>query len=129
MAGCFKTRLRPTATPSPSAIAQRLQSAQAIAPPLLALEYNNVLRTACKRQTILAFHAQQMLSMLAQLPIEIETSAPQPAQLFDLALRYDLTSCDAIYLDLALRNSLPIATQDRYLAHAAQVAGVGVVAD
>jgi predicted nucleic acid-binding protein len=70
-----------------------------------------------------------MLSMLAQLPIEIDTSVPQPAQLLDLALRYDLTSYDAIYLDLALRHSLPIATQDRDLAHAAQVAGVGVVAD
>ena len=121
--------LQNQATAYCDAIAQRLQSAQAIAPPLLALEYTNVLRMACKRQTMLAFHAQQMLSMLAQLPIEIDTSVPQPAQLLDLALRYDLTSYDAIYLDLALRHRLPIATQDRDLAHAAQVAGVGVVSD
>jgi predicted nucleic acid-binding protein len=65
---------------------------------------------------------------LAALPISIDPTAPSPAQVFDLALRYDLTSYDALYLDLALRRSLPIATQDRALAHAAMVAGVGVVA-
>jgi predicted nucleic acid-binding protein len=110
------------------AIAQRLQTEAAIAPPLLPLEYTNVLRTACKRQKLIAAQAQEMLAMLAELPISIDTTVPSPAQLFDLALRYDLTSYDALYLDLALRRSLPIATQDQALAHAAMVAGVGVVA-
>jgi predicted nucleic acid-binding protein len=110
------------------AIAQRLRTEAAIAPPLLPLEYTNVLRTACKRQKLIAAQAQEMLAMLAELPISIDTTVPSPAQLFDLALRYDLTSYDALYLDLALRRSLPIATQDQALAHAAMVAGVGVVA-
>jgi predicted nucleic acid-binding protein len=44
-----------------------------------------------------------------------------------LALRYDLASYDALYLDLALRRSLPIATLDKAFANAAMVAGVGVV--
>jgi predicted nucleic acid-binding protein len=110
------------------AIAQRLQTAgRAIAPPLLPLEYTNVLRTACKRQKIIAAQAHEMLAMLAELPIDIDTVVPTPAQLLDLALRYDLTSYDAVYLDLALRRGLPIATQDRALADAATVAGVGVV--
>jgi predicted nucleic acid-binding protein len=68
-----------------------------------------------------------MLALLAQLPIDIDTTAPNPAQVFDLALRHDLTSYDALYLDLALRHSLPIATQDRALANAALAAGVGLV--
>jgi len=68
------------------------------------------------------------LAMLAGLPIDIDTTPPNPAQLFDLALRYALTSYDAAYLDLALRRSLPIATQDQARANAAVVAGVGVVA-
>ena len=109
------------------AIAQRLQTTRAIAPTLLPLEYTNVLRTACKRQKIIAAQAQEMLAVLAALPIDIDTAAPNPAQVFDLALRYDLTSYDALYLDLALRRSLPIATQDRALADAALVAGVGLV--
>jgi len=119
--------LQSQATPYCDFIAQRLQTSRAIAPPLLALEYTNVLRTACKRQAIVASQAQQMLQMLAQLPIDTDAASPDPAQLLDLALRYDLTSCDAAYLDLALRRSLPIATQDQALAHAARVAGVGVV--
>lgn len=109
------------------AVARRLQTIRAIAPPLLPLEYTNVLRTACKRQKIIGAQAQEMLAMLVRLPIDIDTTAPNPAQLFDLALRYDLTSYDAVYLDLALRRSLPIATQDQALANAAVVAGVGVV--
>jgi predicted nucleic acid-binding protein len=109
------------------AIAQRLQTTRAIAPTLLPLEYTNVLRTACKRQKLIAAQAQEMLAVLAALPIDIDTAAPNPAQVFDLALRYDLTSYDALYLDLALRRSLPIATQDRALANAALAAGVGLV--
>lgn len=109
------------------AIAQRLQTTRAIAPTLLPLEYTNVLRTACKRQKLIAAQAQEMLATLAKLPIDIDTATPNPAQVFDLALRYDLTSYDALYLDLALRRSLPIATQDRALAEAALVAGVGLV--
>lgn len=110
------------------AVAERLQTGRAIAPPLLPLEYTNVLRTACKRQKIIGEQAHEMLAMLAGLPIDIDTTPPNPAQLFDLALRYALTSYDAAYLDLALRRSLPIATQDQALANAAVVAGVGVVA-
>ena len=108
-------------------IALRLQTSRAVAPPLLLLEYTNVLRTACKRQKIIATQAQEILAMLAKLPIDIDSTASNPAQVFDLALRYDLTSYDALYLDLALRRSLPIATQDQALASAAVVAGVGVV--
>lgn len=110
------------------AVAQRLQTSRAIAPPLLPMEYTNVLRTACKRQKINAAQAHEMLAMLAGLPIDIDTTAPNPALLLDLALRYDLTSYDAVYLDLALRRSLPVATLDMALANAAMVAGVGVVA-
>jgi len=41
-----------------------------------------------------------------------------------LAESYVLTIYDALYLDLALRLSLPLATLDRKLAAAAQRAGV-----
>lgn len=108
-------------------IAQRLQVDRAMAPHLLVLEYTNVLRTACKRQKLIAAQAHEMLARLAELPVDIDTASPNPAQVLDLALRYDLSSYDAVYLDLALRRSLPIATQDLDLATAARVAGVGVV--
>ncbi|MEW5887324.1 MAG: type II toxin-antitoxin system VapC family toxin [Pseudomonadota bacterium] len=114
-------------SPYAQAVAQRLLDERAIAPALLPLEYTNVLRTACKRQRLIASQAQEMLALLATLPIDIDSAKPHPAQLLDLALRYDLSSYDAVYLDLALRRRLPLATQDQALAHAAVVAGVGVV--
>jgi predicted nucleic acid-binding protein len=43
-----------------------------------------------------------------------------------LALRFQLTSNDAAYLELALRLQLPIATRDGELAEAAWAAGVGM---
>jgi predicted nucleic acid-binding protein len=47
--------------------------------------------------------------------------------LLSLALRFQLTSYDAAYLELALRLQLPIATRDDALAEAAWAAGVGVL--
>ncbi len=115
------------ASPYTDAMARLLESQRAVAPPLLLLEYTNVLRTACKRQKMGVAQAQDMLAMLAALPIDIDTTAPNPAQVLDLALRYDLTSYDALYLDLALRRRMPLATRDEALARAASAAGVGVM--
>ena len=42
---------------------------------------------------------------------------------FDLARLYGLTMYDAMYLELALRHRLPLATLDRQLAQAAADAG------
>ena len=115
------------ATPYSDAIAQRLQDDQAVAPPLLRLEYANVLRTACKRGRLTAQQAQDAIAQLAELPVEIDAELPDAAQLLALAVRYDLSSYDATYLDLALRRQLPVATQDVALAQAARLSGVGVV--
>ena len=115
------------ATPYSDAIAQRLQDDQAVAPPLLRLEYANVLRTACKRGRLTAQQAQDAIAQLVELPVEIDAELPDAAQLLALALRYDLSSYDATYLDLALRRQLPVATQDVALAQAARLSGVGVV--
>lgn len=110
------------------AVAERLKTSRAIAPPPLRLEVTNVLRMACKRQRLIAAQAHAMLTALAALPIDIDVTAPNPAQILDLALWHALTAYDAMYLDLALRRALPVATQDLALADAARAAGVGVVA-
>lgn len=66
--------------------------------------------------------------MFVVVDVDIDATFPNPAQILDLAPRHDLTSYDAMYLDLALRRALPVATQDLALAEAARAAGVGVVA-
>jgi len=85
-----------------------------------------VLRTACKRGRRIARGAQRALGSLARLPIGIDGAPPDAALLLSLALRHDLSSYDAAYLELGLRLQLPVATQDAKLANAARTAGIGV---
>ena len=42
-------------------------------------------------------------------------------------MRYSLSSYDAAYLELAMRNGLPIASQDRSLREASLQAGIGLL--
>lgn len=115
------------ATAYTNAVAEHLQNDRALVPALLHLEYSNVLRTACKRGRLIAQQAQQAIQQLKALPMDTDREPPDPAQLLALALRHDLSAYDAVYLELALRRQLPIATADTALAEAARVSGVGVL--
>lgn len=94
---------------------------------LWCLEFANVLRTACKRGRLVAAQAQQIVEQICALPIEVDIHTLEPAEALALALRYDLSSYDAAYLELAMRLQLPIATKDGPLRVAAAACGVGVV--
>ena len=109
------------------AVAARLLEEQAHAPLLWQMELANVLRTLCKRGALDAQGAHEVIEQIAALPIVIDREMPGPAAILSLALRYDLTSYDAAYLELALRLQLPIATQDAALMEAARASGVGVL--
>ena len=115
------------ATPYSQAVAQRLQDDRAWAPALWELELTDVLRTSCLRQRLTAQSAQAVLVHLGSLPIAVDREPVPPRELLALALRFGLSSCDAAYLELALRRQLPIATQDADLRMAAVAAGVGAV--
>jgi len=108
-------------------MAQRLLYETAVAPGLWPLEPANVLRTACKSGAIVAQRAQEISAEINTRPITIDTAPSSSSALLALALRFDLTSYDAAYLELALRLQLPIATQDDALMQATMAAGVGVV--
>ncbi len=106
-------------------IAKRLERDRAMVPPLWQLELANVLRTACTRGKLDLVQARQILDTMAQLPIDVDAGpAPGQRQLFELAMRHQLSSYDAAYLELALRHGVPIATQDAELKRAAAAAGV-----
>ena len=116
------------ATAYGQSVATRLESDKALVPTLWQLELANVLKTACTRGKLDLDTARQILDALGRLPIEIDTSpAPGQRQLFELAMRYQLSSYDAAYLELAMRHGLPIATQDMHLKAAAMAAGVDVL--
>ncbi len=99
------------ATPYSEAVARLLPLADAHAPWLLQLEFTNVLRTACRRGSLPAARAREIVDQVGLLPIRIDPTPPAPAALLSLALRFQLL----------------IATRDVDLAEAAWAAGVGVV--
>lgn len=115
------------ANPYSDAVGELLGVVDAHAPPLLQLEFTNVLRTACRRGTLAIAGAREIVDQVARLPIRIDAAPANLATLLSLALRFQLSSYDAAYLDLALRLQLPIATRDDALAEAAWAAGVGVL--
>ena len=116
------------ATAYTQAMATRLEADRAIVPALWQLEFANVLKTACTCGTLSLDAARQIVDTVAMLPIEIDSGvAPGPRQLLELAMRYSLSSYDAAYLELAMRNGLPIASQDRRLREASLQAGIGLL--
>lgn len=116
------------ATAYSGSIALRLESDKALVPALWQLELANVLKAACTRGKLSLDSARQILDAMGQLPINIDTSpAPGQRQMFELAMRHQLSSYDATYLELAMRHGLPIATQDLQLKNAAIAAGVEVL--
>ena len=109
------------------AIGTLLESDKALVPALWQQELANVLKTACTRGKLKIDAAREILDALASLPIEIDASpGPGQRQLFELAMRYQISSYDAAYLELAMRWGLDLATQDQALKDAALAAQVSL---
>lgn len=116
------------ATDYTAAVAHRLETDKALVPALWQLELVNVLRTACTRGKLSSEAARQVIDTLSALPIEVDQGPfPGPRQLLELALRHNLSSYDAAYLELAMRHGLPMACQDGKLRDAATAVGVVLV--
>lgn len=116
------------ATAYTQTVATLLETDRAIVPALWQLEFANVLKTACTRGKLTVEVAREIVVTVLTLPIEVDKGvAPGPRQLLELAMRYNLSSYDAAYLELAMRHGLPIASQDAKLRDAALQAGVALL--
>jgi predicted nucleic acid-binding protein len=111
------------------ALLHRIAASGAVVPVLWLHEIANGLLMAQKRGRYSAAQRMAFIEELLRLPIEIE--APGARAVLDgqaaLAERYGLTAYDAAYLDLAMRQGLPLATQDKAMKAAAAKAGVPVL--
>ena len=114
------------ATSYSDAVLQALAGDTGHVPALWSLEFSNVLRKALLAGKITEARTREILQIQASLALTIHGDIPIPAENLALALRYQLSSYDAAYLDLALRLRLPVATTDSALHDAAVAAGVGV---
>ena len=101
----------------------------ALVPLLWFYEASAVLVREQSRGTLTASTAAGFIAELQALPISAD---PQSAKrvfgdVHRLALLYRLTSYDSAYLELAIRQGLPLATLDNELRQASNAAGVALV--
>jgi predicted nucleic acid-binding protein len=116
-------------TPATKALLERVAETGALAPQHWPLEILNGLTMGERRGRIEPSKRQRLVDFLRDLPITLDTeTAVQvwgPTQ--RLADRYRLTAYDAVYLELAQRRSLPLATLDRDLRSASSAVGVALL--
>lgn len=98
---------------------------EAMAPRLWAYEVRNGVLMGLRRKRISKADAEYFLYSINGLPIRLTDPLSYDA-VFDLADRYSLTGYDAAYLDLAMREGLPLASLDGALIRAAVQSGVGI---
>ncbi len=90
------------------------------------LEVANVLARAEAKGLVKEARSDAFLEMLKGVDINVDTATFEQAlsDTLHLARRYNLSSYDASYLELALRLGMPMATLDEDLKKAAKKAGV-----
>lgn len=100
--------------------------ARVVVPTLWYLEMSNVLLIAQRRHRLTAIQRKAALERLTALQFTVDEDGTRHAfgKTSELAEKYGLTIYDAIYLELALRRSLPLATRDEALKTAAKQCGV-----
>ena len=103
--------------------------AEGVAPGIWPMEVANALLVAERRKRISMAQVTALLGRIVQLPVSVETIAPDRAfsQVLSVARQHQLTEYDAAYVELALRKGLPFATLDDKLRQAARTAGIKLV--
>ena len=109
-------------------VLKSLSEQDAVVPNLWHLEACNVVLGAEKRGEITVGESEKFITQLENLPIHVDTMSANQAfsRTINLARTYKLSSYDACYLELAVREGLPIATLDKALRKAAKKADVGL---
>jgi predicted nucleic acid-binding protein len=107
-----------------------LKHTGAIVPAIWGLEVANVLARAESKSLVTEAQIGAFLKMLEGVDIVVDedTFAYALSGTLQLARRYNLSSYDASYLELALRSAIPLATLDEDLRNAARKAGVKLFA-
>jgi len=127
MAWCFEDESNALA----DSVLELLQTTSAIVPAIWPLEVGNVLLVAERKRRLSEADISRFLAMLAALPIRSEPESPQRAmsQILFLAREHKLSTYDASYLDLAMREGVPLATLDKGLLRAARRCHVDIVGE
>ena len=98
-----------------------------IVPPLWHYEIRNILLVAERRGRLHERDIQTRLDSLAALPIDTDQETRFLEETLGLAIKHRLSFYDALYLELAVRLNLQLATLDRALFRAALAEGLEVI--
>jgi predicted nucleic acid-binding protein len=122
MSWCFEDE----AAPYTESVLDRLAGEEARVPAVWPLEVANVLLAAERRRRLTEAQSRRFVELLSTLPIHVDETTPARAMdgILSLAREQSLSAYDAAYLELAMREGLPIATRDLPLTEAARRCGV-----
>jgi predicted nucleic acid-binding protein len=107
-----------------------IKGQRAVVPALWHLEMSNGLAVAQRRSILTSADVEDALSHLEQLlarAIDTDSALISVRQSLSTARAFQLSAYDAVYLDLARREKLPLASLDARLRSAAKPAGVPLV--
>jgi predicted nucleic acid-binding protein len=107
-----------------------IKGQRAVVPALWHLEMSNGLAVAERRSILTSADVEHALLHLEQLlarAIETDNALISIRQCLSTARAFQLSAYDAVYLDLARREKLPLASLDERLRSAAKPAGVPLV--
>lgn len=122
---CFENR----ATRYTEAIFEKMAAGdEASVPFVWPLEVTNALLREEGKKTLRVAQVNGFLEELSAWPIEVDTFGVSRAfhQILGVARQQNLSAYDAAYLELAIREGLPLATADEELRIAAQAAGIRI---
>jgi predicted nucleic acid-binding protein len=107
-------------------VLDRLDDEVALVPPVWFLEVTNAVVVAERRKRVTHAKSDEFIAQLSNLDFEVDAEPSQYAfkEVLRLARRFQLSSYDATYLDLAVRRKLPLASLDEALRKSAKKLGV-----
>lgn len=85
--------------------------AELYVPSLQYWEFANVLRTYVRRRTLDVETAREIYMLHLEAPLS--PAEPDRASVLDIALQYDATAHDALYIALSLELQIPLLTAER----------------
>lgn len=125
LAWCF----RDEATPATWSALEEVRNSGAIVPAIWPFEVSNALLAGQRRGRLSDAAAAHFVELLEALPVEAEP--PTVGRVLGatrlLAAAHSLSAYDASYLELAMREGWPLATNDELLRRAAGAVGVSLL--
>lgn len=109
-------------------VLEQMHESDLLVPTIWPLEVANVLAVGERRKRLTQASSTHFLELIAGLPIVIDLESPQRAfgAVLNLAREHQLSSYDATYLELAMRQDAVLATLDVALGKAAQSLGIAL---